>query len=39
MGERGRAKVESRWSWGAVMDRVEAAHAIAMGTEQATTAA
>jgi glycosyltransferase involved in cell wall biosynthesis len=39
MGERGRAKVESRWSWGAVMDRVEAAHAIAMGTEKATTAA
>ena len=39
MGERGRAKVAARWSWGAVMDRVEAAHAIAVGTETATTAA
>jgi len=39
MGQRGRAKVEARWSWDAVMDRVEAAHAIALGTEKATTAA
>jgi glycosyltransferase involved in cell wall biosynthesis len=39
MGERGRAKVQTRWGWGAVMDRVEKAHAIAMGIEQETTAA
>jgi len=39
MGERGRTKVAERWSWDAVMDRVEAAHAIAVGTEKATTAA
>jgi glycosyltransferase involved in cell wall biosynthesis len=39
MGERGRAKVAARWSWDAVMDRVEAAYAIAVGTEKATTAA
>lgn len=39
MGARGRGKVAERWSWDAVMDRVEAAHAIAVGTERATTAA
>ncbi|HLZ48922.1 MAG TPA: glycosyltransferase family 4 protein [Candidatus Limnocylindria bacterium] len=39
MGARGRAKVAERWGWDAVMDRVEAAHAIALGTERATTAA
>jgi len=39
MGERGRRKVMERWSWDAVMDRVETAHAIALGTERATTAA
>ena len=39
MGERGRAKVAERWNWDAVMDRVEAAHATAVGTEKATTAA
>jgi glycosyltransferase involved in cell wall biosynthesis len=39
MGERGRAKVAERWSWDAVIGRVEAAHAIAVGTEKATTAA
>ena len=39
MGERGRQKVEERWRWDAVMDRVESAHAIALGTERATTAA
>jgi glycosyltransferase involved in cell wall biosynthesis len=39
MGERGRSKVAARWSWDAVMDRVEAAHAAAVGTETATTAA
>ena len=39
MGARGQAKVESRWSWDGVMDRVEAAHALAVGTETATTAA
>jgi glycosyltransferase involved in cell wall biosynthesis len=39
MGERGRAKVAARWSWDAVMDRVDAAYAIAVGTEKATTAA
>jgi hypothetical protein len=39
MGERGRAKVAARWSWDAVMDRVDAAYALAVGTEKATTAA
>jgi glycosyltransferase involved in cell wall biosynthesis len=39
MGARGQAKIAERWSWDAVMDRVEAAHAIAIGTEQITTAA
>jgi len=39
MGERGREKVASRWDWDAVMDRVEAAHAIAIGTTRVTTAA
>jgi glycosyltransferase involved in cell wall biosynthesis len=39
MGERGRAKVAERWSWDAVLDRVEAAHAVAAGTETETTAA
>jgi len=39
MGERGRLKVMERWNWDAVMDRVETAHAIALGTERATTAA
>jgi glycosyltransferase involved in cell wall biosynthesis len=39
MGERGRAKVAARWSWDAVIDRVEAAYATAVGTEKATTAA
>ncbi|OLE96850.1 MAG: hypothetical protein AUG75_15365 [Cyanobacteria bacterium 13_1_20CM_4_61_6] len=39
MGERGRAKVDARWSWDGVLDRVEAAHTIAAGTEKATTAA
>jgi hypothetical protein len=39
MGERGRDKVAERWHWDAVMDRVESAHAIALGTEQVTTAA
>ena len=39
MGDRGRAKVAERWSWEAVMDRVEAAHAVAVGTETETTAA
>ena len=39
MGRRGRLKVTERWSWDAVMDRVEAAHAIALGTERVTTAA
>ena len=39
MGERGRAKVAARWSWDAVMDRVAAAHAIAVATVTETTAA
>ena len=39
MGERGRAKVDARWNWDAVMDRVEAAYAIALGTARVTTAA
>lgn len=39
MGARGRAKVAERWNWDAVMDRVEAAYAIAVRTERATTAA
>ena len=39
MGARGRAKVDARWSWDAVMDRVEAAYAVALGTERVTTAA
>ena len=39
MGERGRQKVEDRWSWDAVMDRVESAYAIALGAARATTAA
>jgi glycosyltransferase involved in cell wall biosynthesis len=39
MGERGRAKVDARWNWDAVMDRVEAAHAMALGTARVTTAA
>jgi glycosyltransferase involved in cell wall biosynthesis len=39
MGESGRAKVLDRWSWNAVIDRVEAAHAIATATERETTAA
>ena len=37
--QRGRQKVEERWRWDTVMDRVESAHAIALGTERATTAA
>jgi glycosyltransferase involved in cell wall biosynthesis len=39
MGEHGRLKVAERWHWDAVMDRVETAYAVALGTERATTAA
>lgn len=39
MGLRGQLKVAERWSWEAVLDRVESAHAIAAGTEKETTAA
>ena len=39
MGERGRQKVEARWQWDAVIDRVEAAYAIALSSEKVTTAA
>jgi len=39
MGDRGRAKVASRWSWEGVIERVEAAHATGLGSETATTAA
>ncbi|MEP7003897.1 MAG: glycosyltransferase family 4 protein [Chloroflexota bacterium] len=39
MGALGRRKVEERWSWDAVIDRVEAAYAIAMNAETVTTAA
>jgi glycosyltransferase involved in cell wall biosynthesis len=39
MGTRGRAKVLERWDWDAVLDRVESAHAIALATEQESTAA
>ena len=39
MGEHGRAKVLERWSWDAVIDRVETAYAIATATERETTAA
>src|SRR5258708_26285235 len=39
MGERGRAKVVERWSWSAVIDRVEAAHAIATATDREPTPA
>ena len=39
MGAHGRAKVAERWSWDAVLNRVEAAYAIAVGTEKESTAA
>jgi glycosyltransferase involved in cell wall biosynthesis len=39
MGARGREKVRRRWSWDAVLDRVEAAYGIALGSTEATTAA
>jgi hypothetical protein len=31
--------VLERWDWDAVLDRVESAHAIALATEQESTAA
>ena len=39
MGERGRAKVDAKWGWDAVIDRVEQAYRVAAGAETATTAA
>jgi glycosyltransferase involved in cell wall biosynthesis len=39
MGERGRAKVAARWDWDAVLDRVESAYAVAIGSETTSTAA
>ena len=39
MGERGREKVDGRWGWDGVIDRVETAYALAGGAERTPTAA